>query len=271
MLCKEKEIKYLYLQGGFGNILFQLVAYYSLIGNGFDCRVITLLTERNFFTRALGWTIHDKSFTKLIKEIYVPTSKFSFKQNFYYLFAAKVSQITGRKIMGVYFFNGDQNILKAARINFGYYQDKNFLLDHKKYILKIGESLNLFLENKDKKLNTDIAVHIRLGDSEWAKSNSDYYDEVIRHLEELNEPFTVITDSISEAKKRFVNFKNVNFESNTPLDDFSLLLSAKTIFAAPSTFSYWASVANPICHTVYLPRFIFEKFGFPYESKVKII
>lgn len=50
----------IYLQGGFGNVLFQLVHYLSLRNNGHNPVFVDTLTKKNLITRLLGWKIHDK-------------------------------------------------------------------------------------------------------------------------------------------------------------------------------------------------------------------
>jgi hypothetical protein len=268
MLNKDK---YLYIQGGFGNVMFQIVAYFNIVEQGHDCKIISVLTEKNIVTKLLKWKIHDIAYKKVLNKLEVPVVITSNTNMLSHLFLGKVSKIMGRKVLGVCFFNGDQNFVDVSKVNFGYYQSKAFLSQNKHNVLKIGEALNALLKKDNLKLKTKIVVHIRLGDSQWAKIHSKYYYKIIKILKKKNQAFTVITDSIKEAKVIFQNFDKVYFESNSPYLDFGLMLHAKILFTAPSTFSYWAGVSIQNPEKIYIPKFIFNKLGFPLKNNVEVI
>lgn len=261
----------IYLSGGFGNILFQLVAFLHLKKTGGNCKLVTVLTESNLITKTLGWKIHENSCKSVLKElnaiIEIP-SKITILKD---LILGRLSKFFCRRILGVFFYNNMDNNLKKNDILFGYFLSKTFLLENKEHIRKIGKILNRVFCNNLKKLETSIVVHIRLGDSVWSKKNSKYYEEILKILQNQEEPFTVITDSIYDAKLLFKDFENIFFESNSPYEDFGLMLQSKIIFMAPSTFSYWVCLASESIESIYMPKMIYSKLGFPLKKKIHII
>ena len=261
----------LYLQGGFGNVLFQLIAFLHLKEKHENCVIVTILTEKNVLTRILGWKIHDEAYKILLEELNINVEFPSVIQTLRELIFGKLSKSLGKSVQGIYFYNDRDNDLSKDKVHFGYYQSKSFLLENKEHIAKIGRILNLIYKVNSNKLKTDIVVHIRLGDSGWAKKNEYYYKEVIKILNHKKEPFTVITDSIQDAKLLFKGFKNTYFESNSVYEDFGLMLHSKTIFIAPSTFSYWAVLSSKSIETIYMPEMIYSKFGFPFDKKINLI
>ena len=54
-----KSTKYVWLMGGFGNVLFQGFAAYVLQERGNHVEMIDNLTRKSLITRILGWSIHD--------------------------------------------------------------------------------------------------------------------------------------------------------------------------------------------------------------------
>ena len=170
-----------------------------------------------------------------------------------------------------HFYNNSDNDLSKHKVHFGYYQSRSFVLENKNHVVKIGEILNRIFKVNSNKLKTDIVVHIRLGDSGWAKKNEYYYKEVIKILSLKKEPFTVITDSIQDAKLLFKGLDKAYFESNSVYHDFGLMLQSKTLFMAPSTFSYWVGLSSKSIKTIYMPEMIYSKFGFPLDKNVHLI
>ena len=61
----------IYLQGGFGNVLFQLVHYLSLKNRGYSPVFIDILTKENLITKLLGWKIHDQIYLDVFKDLEV--------------------------------------------------------------------------------------------------------------------------------------------------------------------------------------------------------
>lgn len=263
---KEKERPILYLQGGFGNILFQLVAYLALSNQNQSCYLITDLTKKNLFTKLLGWKIHDNMYQDLLNSMNIETRSLNSFEILTHMILGKISKVFNRGLFGVYFFSDKLNSTLLSKVNFGYYQSKRFLSSNRSYVIDLGINIFHTYRNNRIRLKTEIAVHIRLGDSVWAKKHSGYYEKVISILEQNKEPFTVITDSIAESKILFEKFENVEFQCNSAKHDFSLMLSANTLFMAPSTFSYWAGVALQSYDKIYIPRYLYDKLGFPHMN-----
>lgn len=257
--------------GGFGNTLFQLVAYKHITSNGKRCNILTVLTEKNVVTKILNWKIHDKSYLDVLSKLEITVVKQPHIKTISHLFLAMISKRFSIKILGVSYFKNNSQDLNISRVNIGYFQSKQYLIKNKNHIINIGKILNDLFKKDNVKLKTKIAVHVRLGDSKWAKEHEGYYITVLSILEKSNEPFTVITDSIREARLMFSDFNEVYYESNSTFKDFGLLLDAKTLFIAPSTFSYWAGVANQKYDKLYMPNFLYLKLGFPHENNIQII
>jgi len=268
---KEKEKAIVYLQGGFGNTLFQLVAYLTISNQIQSCYLVTDLTKKNLFTKILGWKIHDNMYPDLLNFMKIETKSLNLIQIFTHLILGKISKVSKRSLFGVYFFSDELNTTLFENVNFGYYQSKNFLHSNRLYVVELGKNIYHTYRNDKIKLKTGIAVHIRLGDSIWAKKHSGYYENVISILKQTNEPFTVITDSIADAKILFEKFENVEYQCNSAKHDFSLMLSANTLFMAPSTFSYWAGVALQSYEKIYMPRYLYDKLGFPHKHDKLLI
>lgn len=269
---KEKEKAILYLQGGFGNTLFQLVAFLIMSNQIQSCYLVTVLTKKNLFTKLLGWKIHDNLYPDLLNSMKIETRSLKFIQILTHMILGKISKVSKRSLFGVYFFPDELNTALFDNVNFGYYQSKSFLQSNRFYVLELGKNIYHTYRNDKIKLKTGIAVHIRLGDSIWAKEHYGYYEKVISILKQINKPFTVITDSIADAKILFEKFENVEYQCNSAKHDFSLMLSANTLFMAPSTFSYWAGVALQSYEKIYIPRYLYDKLGFPHKhDKISIL
>ena len=56
---QTKSTKYVWLMGGFGNVLFQGFAAYVLREQGNSVEMIDNLTRKSLITIILGWSIHD--------------------------------------------------------------------------------------------------------------------------------------------------------------------------------------------------------------------
>ena len=99
------------------------------------------------------------------------------------------------------------------------------------------EDVELKYSVKDK---NSIVVHYRKGDSDWALKFLDYYNEIKKMLKE-SLPILIVTDSVKDATS-FSSIDNIKIlTSRNDLDDFKYLLSAKKLYCAQSTFSWWAA------------------------------
>ena len=88
----------------------------------------------------------------------------------------------------------------------------------------------------------NIVVHYRKGDSGWAVLYNNYYIKIKKLLKEESSKIIIVTDSKKEALDFFKELIDIDVvSSDNAIEDFKILLSAKKLYCAPSTFSWWAS------------------------------
>ncbi len=270
---KPKGNKKIYLSGGLGNVLFQLVLYLKFQNEGYNVYINKTLVEQNYLTSLLKWKIHSQGFNIIFKDLNVQISKESDFSIISSLIKGKISAIINKPFLDTYFFSKkwNENQLNNSSIFFGYFQDRNFLVKNESYVKSIVSSLiKYFLDYQNIKHNIDIIVHYRLGDSIWA-NNTSYYLKVRNKLKCFNKPFLVVTDSPYEAELFFQGSGEFIVVKNDPIMDFGILINANVLFIAPSTFSYWASLCLGSKQKVFIPQFLFKNIGFPGEANFTIL
>lgn len=260
----------IWLMGGLGNIFFQMFAH-KIIKNKTqkEVKFITILTERNIITKAIKWSIHQNVYTQFIasKDIV----KESYFNAFIFILIGFISKLTGFFFSYASFYN-DKLILERNPLSknvFGYFQEKEFLKNNKDELIEFGKEIREKMNITNNNLSV---VHFRLGDSSWAFSNKKYYEKVKAILMQTNEKVFVVTDSYHLAKDFFQELSNVEVvNSASALNDFKLMLQAKTLYCAPSTFSWWAAHTLPEDCRVVVPSFLNELLGFYVECNIEII
>ena len=63
---KYNSKKNIWLMGGFGNVLFQILAFNVLSKNNNSTFFANVLTKKNTITKFIGWTIHESLYDNLI-------------------------------------------------------------------------------------------------------------------------------------------------------------------------------------------------------------
>jgi hypothetical protein len=247
-----------WLMGGFGNVLFQILAFNFLSKNNSNIFFIKQLVEKNKVTKFLGWSIHEPLYKELIGSEKIVSVNFI--QFILIVFCGFLSKKINREFKFATFYKSGVELKGTGSENiFGYFQHKSFLIENKTLILELGEELRskFELENKAK-----IVVHYRKGDSNWALKYSNYYDVVKTMLLKESSPIIIVTDSIDSANLFFVGIQNINIiSSNNALDDFKYLISCEKLYCAPSTFSWWAAHCLPQTSKVVVPDFFQNKLG----------
>ena len=250
-------MKKIWLMGGFGNVLFQILAYRALEKNGYKVEYVDILVERNIFTKLLGWTIHESIYKDLIDKNEIQSVSYIRVVGLLFLgFLNRKFKVKNN----ICTFYSDKNRLKMpySDNNFGYFQDKYFLEENQIELLKLGRELF----NKYKKNKSEIVVHYRLGDSEWAKEHENYYIKVKNMIMLENETVYIATDSPKEALSFFSDCSNVKLtDSENAMDDFKYMVSASKLYCAPSTFSWWAAHSLSSESQVIMPDFFENKLG----------
>lgn len=261
--------KNIWLMGGFGNVLFQFL--FALKFDKKSVQIIPTLTEKNFFTKFLKFTIHNKTYMPLFYELNFNSYTPSFFNSFIILLKSFVSKKIKAPFLDTYFYPYDKLGLNAKNnINyFGYFQNKELLEKYDKELMVLNAAI--FSVFKPKKLSRKVVVHYRLGDSDWAKANLEYYFK-IKELIILNkQEITVVTDSIQEASEFFNDCNVKQIFSNSPIEDFKIMLEAVTLYTAPSTFSWWAGQFLSKECTVIISNFVNRRLGYHGNSNLKVI
>lgn len=248
-----------WLMGGFGNILFQILVYRVLRKTKKDVFYIKNLTEKNFLTKKMNWTIHQELYNDLIleKEFYKQSTFKSILPVLLAFFSKKSNK--NFKLVSFYTKDNKFDEKKVAKNVFGYFQEKYFLSEYKDDLIKLGDDLrSLYANDTSKK----IVVHYRKGDTDWGIRYSYYYDKVRELLKEENEEITIVTDSQKDAELFFQAIPKVNIvSSSNAMDDFKCLISTRKLYCAPSTFSWWAAHSLSSNSQVVIPAFFQDKFG----------
>lgn len=260
---KNKKI---WLMGGFGNVLFQILAYRVIKSRGENVKYIDVLTEKNYITRILNWTIHEKLYNDFIsKNDIIKMGKFKI---ILILFNSMISRKFNIKTFFATFYTNKVKLREPYSTNiFGYFQEKYFLEENKEELLKLGREIHNIYKRKDSK----IIVHFRMGDSGWAKTNHSYYSKIRNLIKKEKETVFIATDSPKEALDFFKECKNISLtDSKSAIDDFRYMVSAKKLYCAPSTFSWWALHSLQLDVKVIIPSFFNSNLGI-YIKKENII
>ena len=257
-------MKKIWLMGGFGNVLFQILLYEILSKTNKHVFYVNKLTKKNSFTKFLGWTIHEELYNDLID-----SSQFK-KVNWFnaiiILLVSLYSKKLKRKNQIATFYN--ENILLKngdSRNLFGYFQEKEFLSKNKKELLSFGNRIRILYSGSKKH---PIVVHYRKGDSNLALQFSYYYEKIKDLLKKKEESIIVVTDSLDDGRDFFkdLNCTQVVCSENA-IEDFKILLSAKKIYCAPSTFSWWAAHCMDHKAEVIMPNFFENNLGIYVKAK----
>lgn len=250
--------------GGFGNVLFQVLAFNVLKKKNKNIFFIKILTQKNIITNFLGWTIHQELFSDLIDQ--KQFKKINAFKAFIALLVGLISKRLKKKFKIATFYDHYNQIDDEVSKNiFGYFQDKYFVKQNQKDLLDLGRTLATKYRLEK---SFSIVVHYRKGDSAWANKFSYYYIEIKRLLQNESLPILIVSDSIDDAKCFFKDVKNIKIvSSNNAIDDFKYLVSANKLYCAPSTFSWWASHSLNNKAELIMPKFFDEYLGIYVNSK----
>lgn len=250
--------KVIYLSGGFGNQLFQMLAAMHLSNIKNSVFIDTTLIERGFEAeKLLGWKVHGNFVTEIFENQFEfgrrPKALFAYDLALLYL--SKTFKI--RWFSHKYLHTQERKINKDVKIYMGYFQNLEIYSSSqfKRYLGSFEKLIST------KKLQDRTVVHFRGGDSEWAQEHLPYYTKVFDIAQIQNLPITIVTDDVLYCKKLLQDYDfEYSIESNNVLDDFEFLASSKTIFTAPSTFSWWAAILQNDKKKIYMPKFFQARF-----------
>lgn len=255
-------MKIIWLMGGFGNTLFQILAYNILIKNGDSVMFKTTLTENNIITKLLKWKIHEPIYLDLInQETIVKSAILSDLFDLFLLYFSKFFRLDLKRI--AFYDSKNKFSINCSKNIFSYFQYKSFLKENKKELLDLGKVLRI----KYSYFSDHTVVHYRRGDSVWALKHQRYYADIKELLRQEKGQILIVTDSVEEATNFFIDIKNIKIiKSKRAIDDFRHLVSAKKLFCAPSTFSWWAAHCLDESSEVIIPNILLSKLGF-YSNK----
>ena len=209
-----------YLQGGLGNLMFQIAATYSLaLDNNDNC----------CFDFSNGWYNHehintylDNIFSKVKYGKFPIQNKYN-EKNYSY-----------DKIL-----YQDNLCLK------GYFQSEKYFKHNRKHILDLFKLNKKFDFLSDK--NT-VSLHIRRGDylklqDHHPVCDLDYYKKALLEFNDDEYTFVVISEDIEWCKENFDgNF--IYIEGQTDYEDLWLMSLCDNNIIANSTFSWWGAWLN---------------------------
>jgi len=256
-----------WLMGGFGNVLFQILAYRVLIDQGHKSKYITFLTERNMLTKLMRWNIHQVLYKDLIHEAEI--RKIALFHAIVIVVMGYFTKVVYQKVKIATFYNDTNKFEKPYAYNiFGYFQEIPFLTKNQKLLKQLGEDLRHLYA-----IPSEITVvHYRRGDSEWAKKHENYYVQVRNMVHKELSDIIIVTDSLDAATVFFGNYAHIKIiSSNNALDDFKIMVSAKKLYCAPSTFSWWAAHALEDKTEVIIPSFFRENLGIYREQNCIVV
>lgn len=233
-----------YLLGGFGNLSFQSMIIQVLTKNR-KVVLIDILINKNFFTKIVGWKIHENlSYLVFDKILFDNSSRVALTT--FDLTCIYLSKITGRSFLNRMWIKDASELYGDYYAISGYFQDKlsfELSMPHINYLSKK-------LYSNITKTSCEVVIHYRGTDSNWAKRLNNYYMKIFNILASTTDVI-VITDDLVRAKKNLPWCKDIR--SGTLIQDLSILLGAKKIFCAPSTLSWWAALASIEVEEVYMP------------------
>jgi len=262
--------KTVWLAGGFGNIMFQMLLVERFYKKGYDIDIICVLNKKNWLTKLLGWTIHD-DLTGYILNKYPNSSVRSYAKiyDILHLVMFYFSKLFSIPFFGYTFFKEFNNIqLTNSKYLIGYFQSEKFINDFSAEIIDISIFFNSHysLENK----SSSIVFHFRWGDTDWGRKYEHYYLKVRDILIKENTDIRIVTDDLYKAQEIFGDINSVEFiSSSNPFDDFLCLLNAETLILAPSTFSWWAANLSIKAKKVIAPKEIISFL--PINAKKRIL
>lgn len=254
--------------GGFGNVLFQILAFNIFSKNNSSFFFVDILTKKNTITKFMGWTIHEILYDDLIDKNKIQSM--GFFKSLIIITTGFISKILNLKFKVSTFYSSSVKIdEKLCKNIFGYFQYNEFLKKNQDELLQLGNRLRLKYALKQKH---PIVVHYRKGDSGWAQKNSYYYDEIKKMLTKEVLPVLIITDSLKDAKHFFSEMQNTSIlNSKNALEDFKHLISADKLYCAPSTFSWWAAHSLSPDTDLIIPKIFQENLGIFVKSNKLIV
>jgi hypothetical protein len=260
--------KNIWLIGGFGNVLFQIVFLKKLCAEGFEINIYPIFTKNNFITKnVLRWKVHNTIYKSMFNNLRYSNKGYIFAFfAFLFFFISKIKNRSFNKFL----FTPSGSDLQENYYNslhfMGYYQSKEFLSKNKHYVRQVISELKNHIQFLDGLITV---YHFRGSDSPHLKENLMHLKSIIKNEKKL----TIITDDPDCIKKN-INLFNSNSKiiSDSVLNDFISLSSAKKkLYTTNSTFSWWASNLVSRDCTVYMSRKMYDNLGYYGDGSLVIV
>jgi|TARA_B110000879_G_C11036244_1_gene456933 hypothetical protein len=249
-----KVNKTVWLSGGFGNVMFQMLLVERFYNLDYNVTVVGILTKKNLLTKLLNWTIHEDITSNIMTKYpnIIVENDIRFK-HIKSLFFLTLSKLFSFNFFGYLFFKKFNEIqLRNAKQYMGYFQSEEYI---KNFSNEIKQISNYISKNINEKQNSSLVFHFRWGDTDWGRKYENYYYKIRELLIIENVSIRIVTDDLTKAKAFFANIDNIQFsKSDNPFDDFLILLNAETLILAPSTFSWWAAILTTKATKIYAPK-----------------
>tara|TARA_R110000744_G_scaffold346512_1_gene452027 strand:- start:5518 stop:6309 length:792 start_codon:yes stop_codon:yes gene_type:complete len=248
--------RHVYLLGGTGNILFQVMKMQTICKDSYYiCDIFITDLARSFFSH----TIHNNDYKNIIKMKKI--SYFSIPFLLMDLMLAKFFGVTLFSVLDLNSIFVKRKPLLLDWIYFGYFQKGVNVKDiyDNRHLIKSAVAP----QNK-------MVFHVRGGDFDGSKNiftkklGKDYYSRALSILKykEKSEVAVIVTNDKKYAEGLFDDF-GWAFElsqSTSALEDFYLMRNSKKLVCSNSTFSFMASLVGSTIELVIIPEFFKEKF-----------
>lgn len=231
-----------FLLGGFGNNLFQILLFLYLSQGRCDAKLNTFFVSSNIVTRFLNWDRHSQALTTRVLTL-LPEDRV--ENRFSFLAALSLVSYVFRRI---FFPKSLRSFIAGGRSSpcflLGYYQEGSHL--NKDLIDQFTPIVAKAFCDIEPSFAPDVVVHIRRGD--FLKLENVSLEDQLNAASLLSEgsgTLVIVTDDEKGVREELKSFElpkelSLSFESVSAEKDFALLLSARAIVCSPSSFCYWA-------------------------------
>lgn len=246
----------IWLIGGFGNTLFQILFGEHLKSRGFNVIYVENLVKNNFLTKyILRWKIHEPIYNRILNSNEL--KNYNSLKCLLALVKFFISKCFGITFFGYAFERSDKN----AKAHIGYYQSEHSVKKHNKELNKIKHKIT---SNFPKVENYNHVIHFRGKDTLNLKENV----EILLKAVELFPEIVIVSDDYTTVKE--IISKNNKIISRNSIEDFMILTTAKKVLiCSDSTFSLWAGILNDNAK-IYAPKKLINFIG-NFNGKIEIL
>ena len=143
----------------------------------------------------------------------------------------------------------------------GYFQTDAYFEEETENIKDLFSLKNKYIKEFKNKyeeifsVKKNLVIHVRRTDYvNWGSDSLgginltlpiDYYHDCIAKIKNLDDyNIIVLSDDLEFCKEKFKNYPSFNYESNSEIVDFQIMLNADKLIISNSTFAWWAAYLN---------------------------